>query len=133
MQHKPSILVVDDADSILHVMQHTLKRAGYDVKVAHNGDNALTLARQHKFDAVFTDIHMPEMDGITLIKALHEVTGYEHIPILALAMTNTDTSRTNGKAAGATGWVNKPVSPPRLLELLKNMGLPAIPRPSLFA
>ena len=131
MQHKSTILVVDDADTILHLMQHTLGQAGYNVKIAHNGVQALELARQHKFDAVFTDIHMPEMDGISLIKALRGLPGYQHIPILALTMTNTDKIKTTGRAAGATGWVNKPVSPPKLLDLLRKFDLTAIPSPSL--
>lgn len=133
MPHKSRILVVDDADTILHLMRHTLAKAGHDVKVANNGSEALTLAKQHKFDAVFTDIHMPKMDGIDLIKALRELPGYEQTPILALTMTNTDKIKETGKAAGATGWVNKPISPPRLLDLLRKFGLSAAPRPSLMA
>lgn len=133
MQQKSSILVVDDADTILHLMRYTLTKAGYDVKLAKNGNEALTLAKQNNFNAVFTDIHMPEMDGIELIKALRELSGYEHIPILALTMTNTDKIKQTGKAAGATGWVSKPVSPPKLLELLSKFDLSAIPRPSLLA
>lgn len=122
-----NILVVDDADTILHLMQYSLAKAGYRVKVAHNGNEALVLARDHQFDAVFTDIHMPEMDGISLIKALRDLPGYEHTPILALTMTNTDVIKQTGKAAGATGWINKPVSPPRVLDLLKSFGLIAVP------
>ncbi len=133
MPYKSSILVVDDADSIRHLMRHTLASAGYEVKIAANGHEALELARQYRFDAVFTDIHMPEMDGISLIKALRELTGYEHIPILALTMTNTDTIKQTGKAAGATGWINKPVSPPSLLDLMLKLGLTAIPGSSQFA
>lgn len=90
MQQKSSILVVDDANTILHLMRHTLATAGYNVKIAANGSEALQLARKNKFDAVFTDIHMPEMDGISLIKALRALPGYAHIPILALTMANTD-------------------------------------------
>ncbi len=127
MQHKSRVLVVDDADSVLHLMRHSLSKAGYDVKVASNGTEALSLARQEHFDIVFTDIHMPEMDGISLIKALRELPGFEHIPILALTMTNTDVIKNTGKSAGATGWVTKPISPPKLLDLLKNFGLTAIP------
>lgn len=130
MQHQSTILVVDDADTILNLMQYSLAKAGYGVKIAHNGNEALALARQNKFDAVFTDIHMPEMDGISLIKALRDLPGYEHTPILALTMTNTDTIKKTGKAAGATGWVNKPVSPPKVLDLLKNFGLVGIPHPA---
>lgn len=127
MQHKSKVLVVDDADSVLHMMRHSLSNAGYDVRTASNGYEALTQAKQQQFDIVFTDIHMPEMDGISLIKALRELTGYEHTPILALTMTNTDSIKSTGKSAGATGWITKPVSPPKLLDLLKNFGLTAIP------
>ena len=124
MQQKSRILVVDDADTILHLMRHTLAKAGYDVNVAANGLDALELARQYKFDAVFTDIHMPQMDGISLIKALRELPGYTTIPILALTMTNTDHIKSTGKNAGATGWVNKPISPPRVLDLLIKLNVP---------
>ena len=133
MQQKSSILLVDDADTVLHAMRHILARAGYDVKTAKSGKEALTLAKQHNFDVVFTDIHMPEMDGIELIKILRELDGYTQTPILALTMTNTDTIKQTGKEAGATGWLNKPVSPPKLLDLLSKFGLNAIPRPSVFA
>jgi len=128
MQNKSSILVVDDADTVLHLMRHTLANAGYDVKIASNGVDALALAKQHQFDAVFTDINMPQMDGIHLIKALRELPGYEKTPILALTMTNTETIKQTGKAAGATGWINKPISPPSLLDLLTRFGLSTMPR-----
>lgn len=131
MPHKSRILVVDDANSICHLIRHTLATAGYDVEIANNGNEALILARQHKFDAAFSDINMPEMDGIALIKALRELSGYEHIPILAL--TNTDKIKQTDKAAGATGWINKPVSPPKLLDLLDKFGLTAMPRLGLMA
>ena len=115
------------------MMRHTLASAGYQVTIAANGREALELARQKRFDAVFTDIHMPEMDGISLIRALRELAGYEHIPILALTMTNTDTIKQTGRAAGATGWVNKPISPRSLLDLMFKLGLTAMPRSNQFA
>ena len=127
MQTQSQVLVVDDADTVTHVMQYSLSKAGYGVKVAHNGQDALALAQQRQFDTVFTDIHMPEMDGIELIKALRALPGYQDTPILALTMTNTDAIKQTGKEAGATGWITKPVSPPRLLELLQNFGLTALP------
>ncbi|MDH5446661.1 MAG: response regulator [Gammaproteobacteria bacterium] len=127
MQQPSNILVVDDADTVLHMMQYSLAKAGYKVHTAHNGLEALEVAQAHKFDVIFTDIHMPEMDGISLIKALRELPDYEHTPILALTMTNTDTIKQTGKQAGATGWVSKPVSPPKILDLLERFGLVATP------
>ena len=130
MQTPSQVLVVDDADTVIHVLKYSLSRAGYGVKAANNGEQAIVLARQHRFDAVFTDIHMPGMDGIELIRVLRKLPGYEHIPILALTMTNTDVIKNTGRQAGATGWITKPVSPPRLLELLENFGLTAVPHPA---
>ncbi|MDH5408798.1 MAG: response regulator [Gammaproteobacteria bacterium] len=133
MSQQASILVVDDADTIRHLMRFSLSKAGFEVKVAANGHDALALARNNKFDAIFTDIHMPEMDGISLIKALRELPGYASTPILALTMTNTDHIKNTGKEAGATGWINKPVSPPRVIELLARLGVATIPPTGQFA
>ena len=72
-------------------------------------------------DLVLTDQNMPRMDGITLIKSLRAMPSYKSVPILMLTTESGDAMKTEGKAAGATGWIVKPFDPAKLLEVVKKV------------
>ncbi|MDQ7073603.1 MAG: response regulator [Gammaproteobacteria bacterium] len=112
------ILAVDDSASLRQMVSFTLKSAGYEVTEAANGQEGLDMARSKKFDLVVTDINMPVMDGIKLIKSLRGLAEYRFTPLLMLTTESSDGKKQEGKAAGATGWIVKPFNPDKLLNVI---------------
>ena len=115
------ILVVDDSASMRQMVTFTLKGAGYDVMEASDGVEALTCAQGNSFNAVITDVNMPNMDGITLTKELRGLANYRFVPILTLTTESSVEKKMEGKAAGATGWLVKPFNPDQLLATIKKV------------
>ncbi|HEY4969355.1 MAG TPA: response regulator [Steroidobacteraceae bacterium] len=109
------ILAVDDSASMRQMVLITLKGAGYDVQQACDGVEALEMARLFTVDLVLTDVHMPRMDGITLVRELRALLGYKFVPMLILTTESSQEKKMDGKRAGATGWIVKPFNPPQLL------------------
>ena len=109
------ILAVDDSTSMRQMVSFTLQTAGYEVHVAADRSEALTLAKQTQFDLVISDINMPVMDGITLIKELRALDQYRFTPLLMLTTESSPEKKQQGRAAGATGWIVKPFNPEQLL------------------
>jgi two-component system chemotaxis response regulator CheY len=103
------------------VVMLTLKMAGFEVTQATDGVEALALAETKQFDLVLTDINMPNMNGIELIRALRALPGYKSTPILTLTTERELPKRQEGKAAGATGWIVKPFLPDRLIETVQRV------------
>ena len=109
------ILIADDSASMRNMVKATLQSAGHAVTDAENGQAAFDKAQTSGFDAVVTDLNMPEMDGIELIKKLRELPSYKYTPILLLTTESADDKKAEGKQAGATGWLVKPFNPQKLL------------------
>jgi two-component system chemotaxis response regulator CheY len=94
----------------------TLRSAGHVVVEARDGREALDIARQPTtVDLVITDVNMPNMDGITLVRELRQLPHFRGVPLLVLTTEATEKRKMEGKAAGATGWIVKPFDPQRLL------------------
>ena len=100
---------------------HTLKSAGYDVIDAADGSQGLAKAKQTQVNLVITDVNMPVMDGITLVKELRALPQYRFIPILLLTTESGADKKAEGKAAGATGWLVKPFNPEQMLSTIKKV------------
>ncbi|WP_153916672.1 response regulator [Shewanella sp. TC10] len=113
-----NILIVDDSPSIRQMVEVTLKSANYQVTSAVDGQEALDVCKFNRFDFVLTDQNMPRMDGLTLIKSLRTMSAYQSVPIVVLTTEASNEIKTQGKAAGATGWMVKPFDPRKLLEVL---------------
>jgi len=112
------IVAVDDSQTMRDMVSFTLKKAGYDVEKAVDGQQALNALKGKAVDLVITDINMPNMDGISLVKALRADPAHKSTPILILT-TESDTARKDeGRAAGATGWIVKPFNPEKLLQVV---------------
>ena len=103
-----SILAVDDSASMRQMVIFTLKGAGYDVVEAQDGQEALGIAKTKTVSLVLTDVNMPKMDGIALIRALRALPTYKFTPMLMLTTESAPEKKQAGKAAGATGWMVKP-------------------------
>ena len=109
------ILAVDDSAAMRQMVGITLTGAGHQVEQAIDGREALQIAERTKFDLVITDVNMPNMDGITLVRELRNRASYKYVPLLVLTTEATTERKQQGKAAGATGWLVKPFNPERLL------------------
>ncbi|ARN74982.1 response regulator [Oceanicoccus sagamiensis] len=110
-----NILIVDDSASMRNMVSATLQSSGHQVADADNGQNALTKAKSGSYDAVITDLNMPVMNGIDLIKNLRTLPNYKYTPMLLLTTESSAEKKAEGKQAGATGWLVKPFNPEKLL------------------
>lgn len=112
------ILAVDDSPSMRDMVRIALTSAGFEVAQAADGQEALELARKTPFDLVLSDVNMPRMDGIELIRALRAEKAYRCTPILMLTTESCVERKREGKAAGATGWIVKPFDPAQLIAAM---------------
>jgi two-component system chemotaxis response regulator CheY len=115
------ILIVDDSESIREVVSFTLENEGYDVLIANDGTDALKFLDGRHIDLIITDLHMPEMDGITLIREVRKMPNYQRIPILFLTTESQAAKKMEAKDAGATGWIIKPFVPAKLIAALNKV------------
>ena len=118
-------LVVDDSPTMRQMVALTLTNAGFQVVEAEHGKDAIAkVAGGPKMDIVVTDLNMPEMDGIALIRELRKLASFKFTPILMLTTESTADKKQAGKEAGATGWIVKPFNPELMLKVIAKV-LPA--------
>jgi len=116
------IMTVDDSASVRQLVSFTLKGAGYEVLEATDGRDALAkLTGGFHLNMVITDLNMPNLDGIGLIRALRQNSTYKFIPIILLTTESQTEKKMEGKTAGATGWIVKPFKPEQLLAVVKKV------------
>lgn len=115
------VMTVDDSASIRQVVGFTLRQAGYDVVEAADGEDALAKLDASPPNLILTDLNMPRLDGIGLIRALRRIPAMRFVPILMLTTENQEDRKREGKAAGATGWIVKPFKPDQLLAVVKKV------------
>lgn len=116
-----SILIVDDSESIREVVSFTLQNEGYDVLIGNDGQDALKFFDGRTIDLIITDLHMPNMDGISLIKEIRKMDNYQRIPILFLTTESQAAKKMEAKEAGATGWIIKPFVPAKLIAAINKV------------
>ena len=115
------ILTVDDSASMRQMVAFTLRDAGFDVSEAGDGAEGLSAAEKQRFDLVLADVNMPNMDGIAMIKALRGLPDYQYTPLLMLTTESSMERKSEGKAAGATGWIVKPFEPENLVATVRRV------------
>src|SRR6478735_4714759 len=116
------ILAVDDSPSMRQMVHLTLQSAGHDVVSAIDGVEGLAKANAGApVDLVITDVNMPNMDGITLVRELRRLPQYQGVPLLVLTTEASTEKKQEGRAAGATGWIVKPFDPDRLLATVNKV------------
>lgn len=116
-----SILSVDDSASMRQMVKLTLSSAGYDVVEAADGSEALKLAQARPLNMVVTDLNMPVMDGLSLIRELRKLPTYKGVPIVFLTTETEGDKKTQAKEAGATGWITKPFQQDQLLAVVRKV------------
>ena len=115
-----TIMTVDDSASVRQMVGFTLRQAGYEVIEASDGKDALSKLRAAG-GMIITDLNMPTMDGIELIRQVRAGTATKFVPIIMLTTESQDQKKQEGKAAGATGWIVKPFRPEQLLAVVQKV------------
>lgn len=122
---KKTILIVDDAASLRAVVGAALRTAGYDVLEGSDGRDALgKLAGGPRVHLVISDLNMPNLDGIGLVKELKAHPSYRFTPVIMLTTEGQDEKKRAGPAAGVKAWVVKPFQPEQLLAAVAKLALP---------
>jgi two-component system chemotaxis response regulator CheY len=116
-----TIMVVDDSASIRQVVSIALKSAGYEVIEASDGKDALSKMTGQKIHLIVSDVNMPNMDGIALVKEVKQHPKYKFTPIMMLTTESGAGKKQEGKDAGAKAWLVKPFQPPALLSAVAKL------------
>lgn len=116
-----TVLTVDDSPSIRRMVAMTLDAAGYRVIEAVDGLDGLTKATTESVDGIITDQNMPNMDGISFIRALRQHPSGKGVPVIVLSTESSDTLKQTAKDVGATGWMVKPFDQDRLIAVVKKV------------
>ena len=114
------IMTVDDSPSMRQMVRLTLGGAGYQVVEAGDGRDALSKL-QGQFSLIITDLNMPNMNGIELIREIRKLPAYKFVPIVLLTTESQDAKKQEAKQAGATGWIVKPFKPDQLLSVVAKL------------
>lgn len=116
------IMTVDDSASVRQMVGFVLKQNGYDVVEAVDGRDALQkLSGGQKVDMIITDLNMPNMGGVELVKGARALPACKFIPIIMLTTESNDSKKQEGKLAGASGWIVKPFKPEQLIAVIKKV------------
>jgi two-component system chemotaxis response regulator CheY len=115
------ILTVDDSASIRLTTRVTLSNAGYAVTEAVDGLDGLSKLKAGEYDLVVTDLNMPNMDGLTMIRELRKLPAHTGVPVIFLTTESDGELKAQAKAAGATGWLTKPFDPESLVKIARKV------------
>lgn len=118
------ILIVDDSASVRQVVSIALKGAGYEVMEACDGKDALSKLTGEKINLIISDVNMPNMDGITMVKEIKKLPAYKFTPIIMLTTEGADEKKKEGQAAGAKAWIVKPFQPDQMLKAVSMLAMP---------
>ncbi|MBP0463935.1 response regulator [Roseomonas sp. PWR1] len=116
------VFLVDDSPTILASMESMLSRSGQPVEKAATAEEALVkLKSMPALRAMITDYHMPGMNGAALVREMRKIPAYRFLPILVLTTESEQAKRDEARAAGATGWLVKPVDSDKLMQVLRQV------------
>ncbi|RLA97729.1 MAG: response regulator [Deltaproteobacteria bacterium] len=119
-----NVLVVDDSPPMRQVMKKVIQISGFDVGElleAGNGKEALEVLSSHWVDVILLDIHMPEMDGIEMLRRLSEEDLWKRIPVIVVTTEGREQVIEEAKRLGAKGYVKKPFNPEQIKEILMSV------------
>ena len=116
-----TVMIVDDSSSLRQVVSIVLKGAGYEVIEAGDGDEAVAQLDGRRINLIITDVNMPRMDGITLVREVKKLPSYKFIPIMMLTTVSDEARKREGQAAGAKAWLVKPFAPAQMLTAVMKL------------
>lgn len=119
-----SILVVDDSSSVRTVVGIALRGAGYEVLEASDGADALSRLEGRKVHLILSDVNMPGMDGLALLKALKQHPQHRFTPVVMLTTETSEEKKAVGRSEGARAWMTKPFRPEQMLQAVQKLVLP---------
>lgn len=114
-----TILVVDDEQDLLDLIEYNLKKEGFAVLKAENGQDGIKMAREHNPNLVLLDIMMPKMDGLEVCDQMRADAGLRHIPIIFLTARGDEKTEVEGLDKGADDYITKPISTTKLISRIK--------------
>lgn len=117
-------MIVDDSASLRQVVCIALRGAGYDAIEARDGQDALNKLTGQKVHLIVSDVNMPNMDGISFVKAVKTLPAYRFTPIVMLTTESQAEKKAQAQAAGAKAWMLKPFNPSQLLTVVQKLVLP---------
>lgn len=116
---KQTILVVDDEKDLLDLIEYNLKKEGFDVLRAENGEKGIEVAKQNSPDLVLLDIMMPKMDGMEAVEVMRNDDDLKNIPIIFLTARSDEKTEVEGLNKGADDYITKPISTKKLISRIK--------------
>jgi len=121
MGDRKRVLIVDDEPDILKTVIFRLKKAGYQIITAEDGETGMELARKEKPDLVLLDVRLPLIDGYEVCQRLKSDDNFKKIPVIFLTASAADEIADKTKASGANDYIIKPFEPEELLNKVKNI------------
>jgi two-component system, chemotaxis family, chemotaxis protein CheY len=115
------VMIVDDSSSVRTVARMALREKGYEVVEACNGQEALAKLDGERCHLVISDVNMPLMDGITLLKEIKRHPNYKFTPVIMLTTEAGEDKKQEGRAAGAKAWITKPFQPQILVDAVSKL------------
>lgn len=116
-----TILVVDDASMIRNLAEKTALEAGYEVVLASDGTEGLEQLKNNHIDMIFSDINMPQMDGLTMVSHIKADPKYKFLPIVMLTTEQKPELKARGKELGVKAWLVKPFNKNKFLIVLEKL------------
>lgn len=117
--NKKTILVVDDEQDLLDLIEYNLRKEGFDVLKAENGEDGIQMAKEHNPDLVLLDIMMPKMDGIEVCDLMKKDPKLKQIPIIFLTARGDEKTEVEGLNKGGDDYITKPISTTKLISRIK--------------
>ena len=116
------ILIVDDSETARFQLRKDLEIKGYQVIEGADGIEGLNLISENlDVQLVISDVNMPQMDGLTMARKIHEKNDFKNMPILIMTTESTPEMKAKGKEAGVLAWVTKPYNPEKLLSAIEKI------------
>ncbi|MDH5179584.1 MAG: response regulator [Gammaproteobacteria bacterium] len=119
-----TILIVDDSDSLREVVGIALKGAGYEVIEGADGQEGLNQLDGKKIHLIISDVNMPNMNGIDMVKKIKEMPEYKFTPIIMLTTESGEDMKDQGRSAGVKAWMVKPFKPEQMLDAVSKLIMP---------
>ncbi|MDE2626954.1 MAG: response regulator [Burkholderiales bacterium] len=116
-----SILVVDDSASFRTIAKMALAKAGYDVLLAIDGQDAIEKLDGRKLDLIVCDLNMPKIDGLSFVRRLKSTHAYKFTPVIMLTTEAGAAKKAEGRDAGARAWITKPFQPSQLVAAVEKL------------
>ncbi len=119
-----TILIVDDSDSLREVVGIALKNAGYEVIEGADGQEGLNQLDGKKIHLIISDVNMPNMNGIEMVKKIKDMSAYKFTPIIMLTTESGEDLKDEGRGAGVKAWMVKPFKPEQMLDAVSKLIMP---------